>query len=73
MGDVSAKRDNLESVKITIITAILGIGFMVGQYFVWADLVTNSIQFVGNPSGSFVYYYSAWVMVRTCLGGGFIY
>ncbi|HMV10617.1 MAG TPA: cytochrome c oxidase subunit 3 [Cyclobacteriaceae bacterium] len=53
---VSAKRDNLESVKIaTIITAILGIGFMVGQYFAWADLVTNSIHLVGNPSGSFVY------------------
>ncbi|MBL7834302.1 MAG: cytochrome c oxidase subunit 3 [Cyclobacteriaceae bacterium] len=53
---LSAKRDNLESVKIaTIITTILGIGFMVGQYFAWTDLVTNSIHLVGNPSGSFVY------------------
>ena len=53
---LSAKRDNLESVKIaTIVTTILGIGFMVGQYFAWTDLVTNSIHLVGNPSGSFVY------------------
>jgi cytochrome c oxidase subunit III len=53
---LSAKRDNLESVKIaTIITTILGLGFMVGQYFAWTELVTNSIHLVGNPSGSFVY------------------
>lgn len=53
---LSAKRDNLESVKIAmIITTILGVGFMVGQYFAWTELVTNSIHLVGNPSGSFVY------------------
>ncbi len=53
---LSAKRDNLESVKIAmIITTILGVGFMAGQYFAWTELVTNSIHLVGNPSGSFVY------------------
>lgn len=53
---LSAKRDNLESVKIaTIITAILGIAFMVGQYLAWKELITNRIYLVGNPSGSFVY------------------
>lgn len=53
---LSAKRDNLESVKIAmIITTVLGVGFMVGQYFAWIELVTNSIHLVGNPSGSFVY------------------
>jgi cytochrome c oxidase subunit III len=53
---ISAKRDNLESVKIaTIITTILGIGFMAGQYLAWSELVKNSIHLVGNPSGSFVY------------------
>lgn len=53
---LNAKRDNLESVKIAmIITTILGVGFMVGQYFAWTELVTNSIHLVGNPSGSFVY------------------
>jgi cytochrome c oxidase subunit 3 len=53
---LSAKRDKLESVKIaTIITTILGISFLVGQYLAWGDLVTNRVHFVGNPSGSFVY------------------
>lgn len=53
---VSARRDNLESVKIaTIITAILGIAFMAGQCFAWTELVTNRIHLVGNPSGSFIY------------------
>ena len=53
---LSAKRDKLESVKITtIITTILGISFLVGQYLAWGDLVANKVHFVGNPSGSFVY------------------
>jgi cytochrome c oxidase subunit III len=53
---ISARRDNLELVKIaTIITAVLGVAFMVGQYLAWTDLVANSIYLVGNPSGSFVY------------------
>lgn len=53
---ISAKRDNLELVKIAIIiTTVLGVAFMVGQYLAWTELVTNSIHLVGNPSGSFVY------------------
>lgn len=53
---LSAKRDNLESVKIaTVITTILGVAFMAGQYLAWSELVKNSIHLVGNPSGSFVY------------------
>lgn len=53
---VSAKRDNLELVKIaTSITAVLGIAFMAGQYLAWTQLVANRIHLVGNPSGSFVY------------------
>lgn len=53
---LSAKRDSLESVKIaTIITTILGVSFLVGQYFAWGVLVANKVHFVGNPSGSFVY------------------
>lgn len=52
----SAKKDNLESVKIaTIITTILGLAFMIGQFLAWKDLVSNKIYLVGNPSGSFVY------------------
>lgn len=53
---LSAKRDSLESVKIaTIITTILGVAFLVGQYLAWGDLVANKVHLVGNPSGSFVY------------------
>jgi hypothetical protein len=67
---LSAKRDNLESVKIaTIITTILGLGFMVGQYFAWTELVTNSIHLVGNPSGSFGLHYFR-VARSPCFGRG---
>ena len=53
---LSAKRDNLESVKTaTIITTILGVAFLVGQYLAWGSLVDSKVHFVGNPSGSFVY------------------
>jgi cytochrome c oxidase subunit 3 len=53
---LSAKRDNLESVKIaTIITTLLAVAFLVGQYLAWGALVENSVYFVGNPAGSFVY------------------
>ncbi len=53
---LSAKRDSLESVKIaTVITAILGISFLVGQYLAWGALVSSKVHLVGNPSGSFVY------------------
>jgi len=53
---LSAKRDNLESVKIAaIITTIMGVAFLAGQYLAWGDLVDNRVHFVGNPSGSFVY------------------
>ena len=53
---LAAKRDNLESVKTaTIITTILGVTFLVGQYLAWETLVGNNVYFVGNPAGSFVY------------------
>ncbi len=53
---LSAKRDNLELVKIaTSITAVLGVAFMAGQYLAWTQLVANRVHLVGNPSGSFVY------------------
>lgn len=53
----SAKKDNLESVKTAIIiTTVLGIAFMVGQFFAWGKLISERIHFTGgNPSESFVY------------------
>jgi len=53
---IAARRDSLETVKIAmIITTILGISFLVGQFMAWGDLVDSKIYLVGNPSGSFVY------------------
>ena len=53
---ISARKDNLESVNIAVgLTSVLGILFLVGQFYGWSDLVKNSVYFVGNPSGSFVY------------------
>ncbi|HMQ00442.1 MAG TPA: cytochrome c oxidase subunit 3 [Cyclobacteriaceae bacterium] len=53
---VSARKDNLESVKIAIsLTSLLGFLFLAGQFYGWKELVENSVYFVGNPSGSFVY------------------
>lgn len=52
----AAKKDNLETAKTMIaLTTVLGFGFLVGQLLGWKELVSNSIYFVGNPSGSFIY------------------
>ena len=46
---IAAKHDNPESVKVaTIITTILGVAFLVGQFMAWSDLVANNVFFVGN-------------------------
>lgn len=56
---ISAKKDNLNSLKIALVgTLALGIAFLIGQWNVWGELVSNKIFFGGptaNPSGSFMY------------------
>ncbi len=53
---LSAKRDNLKSLRIAmVITTVLGVAFLIGQYMAWSDLVAMDVYFVGNPGGSFVY------------------
>lgn len=53
---VSAKKDNLDVLKITLfITTVLGVAFLVGQWYAWVDLVEKDVYFVGNPSGTFIY------------------
>ena len=56
---VSAGKDEVGRVKIgMIITLVLGLAFLVGQYFSFGDLVLGNTYFGGadaNPSGSFVY------------------
>ncbi|HEX8059970.1 MAG TPA: cytochrome c oxidase subunit 3 [Cyclobacteriaceae bacterium] len=53
---LAAKKDNLSTAKLmTTLTFILGVAFLVGQFYGWKDLVTERVFLVGNPSGSFVY------------------
>lgn len=53
----SAKNDNLEGLKTGIVTTfILGVGFLIGQWIAWGDLVANNAHFTGgNVSSSFIY------------------
>ncbi len=52
----AAKKDMLERVKILVsITMVLGVIFLIGQVMAWGQLVAQSVYFVGNPSGSFLY------------------
>jgi cytochrome c oxidase subunit 3 len=53
---LSVKKDNLDTAKLAIgITTVLGIGFLIGQFLAWGEMVKGNIHLVGNPSGSFVY------------------
>lgn len=57
---LSAKRDNLDRVKLALaITTVLGIAFLVGQFLGWKEMVANNVYFVNDRasavSGSFVY------------------
>ena len=52
----AARKDNLNSLRVgMLITAVLGIAFLVGQLLSWEDLVAMDVYFVGNPAGSFIY------------------
>lgn len=56
MAYYAAKKDMLERLKsLVVVTMILGVLFLVGQVFAWRELVAQSVYFVGNPSGSFLY------------------
>ena len=55
----SAKKDNFNNTKIgLLITLILGLAFLIGQWFSWKALVAEDVYFVGNPSGSFMYVFT---------------
>ena len=56
---LAAKKDQFNALRISIsITFVLGLLFLVMQYYGWAQLVEMNVYFVGNPSGSFVYVFS---------------
>jgi cytochrome c oxidase subunit 3 len=51
-----AKKNRLARVRfLVVLTAILGVAFLVGQFYGWGQMVAESVHPVGNPSGSFVY------------------
>src|ERR1043166_7006531 len=52
----AAKKDELVRLKAMMgLTLVSGIAFAIMQWYAWGQLVQNSIYFVGNPSGTFVY------------------
>lgn len=52
----SARKDNLERVKIAIgLTILLGVGFILAQFNAYNQLVDMGLFLVGNPSSSFLY------------------
>ncbi|SHM57823.1 cytochrome c oxidase subunit 3 [Cyclobacterium lianum] len=56
---LAAKKDDFNTLKISlIITTVLGIGFLVGQWYSWVALVAQDVYFVGNPAGSFMYVFT---------------
>ncbi|WP_026967835.1 cytochrome c oxidase subunit 3 [Algoriphagus terrigena] len=55
----SARKDNFVNIKIGMaLTVLLGIGFLVGQWYSWVAMVDREVFFVGNPSGSFLYVFT---------------
>jgi cytochrome c oxidase subunit 3 len=55
----SAKKDNFLNLRIgMILTVILGISFLIGQWYSWVAMVDREVFFVGNPAGSFLYVFT---------------
>ncbi len=56
---ISARRNNIKSIRIgLVITAVLALSFVIGQYMAWGQLVEAGHHFVGNPASSFIYVFT---------------
>lgn len=57
---LAAKKDLLQRVKwLLLITVLLGVLFLIGQYISWSELVNENVYFVSNyASGSFIYIFT---------------
>lgn len=65
----AAKKDNFLSLRIgMMLTVLLGIGFLVGQWYSWVALVDREVFFVGNPAGSFLYVFTGLHAVHLISG-----
>jgi cytochrome c oxidase subunit 3 len=55
----AARKDELKQVRLALVlTTLLGVAFLIGQWEMWGELVRNKVFFGGvdsNPSGSFMY------------------
>jgi cytochrome c oxidase subunit 3 len=57
----SARKLQFRNEKIGLwLTLILGVLFLVGQWYAWVYLVKGGIFFTGNPSGTFLYVISGF-------------
>jgi cytochrome c oxidase subunit III len=55
----AARKDNLGLLRgAMVLTVILGVAFLVGQFLSWGELVNMGVYFVGNPAGSFMYVFT---------------
>lgn len=53
---LAAKKDNFLQLRLGMSLAmLLGVGFLVSQWYSWMALVESEVFFVGNPAGSFLY------------------
>ena len=65
----AAKKDNFLGLRIwMVLTVLLGIAFLVGQWYSWVALVDREVFFVGNPSGSFLYVFTGLHAVHLISG-----
>jgi cytochrome c oxidase subunit 3 len=56
---MAAKKDDLAKIRLgMILTSVLGVAVLIGQWYSWAALVDNDVFFVGNPAGSFLYVFT---------------
>lgn len=65
----SAQKDNIVGVRIGMsIAVLLGIAFLIGQWYSWIAMVDREVFFVGNPSGSFLYVFTGLHAVHLISG-----
>ena len=65
----SAKKDNFVGLRLGMgITLVLGLVFLVGQWYSWVALVDREVFFVGNPAGSFLYVFTGLHAVHLISG-----
>ncbi len=57
---MAVKKDEIGRLKLMLgISILLGIGFLMTQYYSWAQLVASNVYFVSNyVSGSFIYVFT---------------